>query len=98
MLLENTRVVMGSLAVGACLQRDVEELGEPKMHPGPLCGSFQQVALMGGEAENLILLPDSTESNDSSNTKARRMLVIVTGSSFSWLWGCFVVCLFFKVL
>lgn len=69
MLLENTRVATGSLAVGACLQRDVEELWGPKMHLGPLCGFLLQGALMGGEAENLILLPDSTESNDSSNAK-----------------------------
>lgn len=29
-------------------------------------------------------------------TPSRRVLVIVTGSSFSWLWGCFAVG-FFKV-
>lgn len=50
---------------------------------------------MGGESGSLILLPNSTES-DSSNAKARRVLVIVTGSSLSWLWGCFVG-VFFRV-
>ena len=100
-LLENTRVVTGELGRGACAQgnqRAVEEWWGPKTHLGPRCGSplLKQGALVEGESESLILLPNSTENDDGGNAKAERILVIVTGSSLSWLWGCFVG--FFKVL
>lgn len=76
----------------------MEERWRPKMHLRPLCSSLllKPGALVGGESESLILLPDSTESSDNSNTKAGRMLAIVTGSILGLLWGCFLG--FFKVL
>lgn len=99
MLLESTQAVMGELGQGACAQGNREmgrSGGGPKCTWGSVCASppLKQGALVRGESESLILLPDSTETNDSSNSKARKILVMVTG--LSWLWGCLVG--FFKVL
>lgn len=93
MLLENTRVVTGELWLGGLCpgkQRDGEKWWGSKGHLSSLCASLllKEGAVVRGESESLILLPDSTENNDSSNSKARKILVIVTGSS--WLWGFLV--------